>query len=223
MFSQVAWQILFSKFLCTFSNVTFCVLFLLCNLNWNVHLSLLEQISLPLSLSLFFHDWGGCLLLCKYLSMGSGAFGAPPSLFSLLQWSPRVWSCAYEFLPPPALLYLSPFYVHHSEGCIPTPCFLLPLPFFFLSLQRMGKLQALSNSKYISGTIGMPGHPPLPSYLHIFIWKCPSGAVLFLEKPHKLQGLVICCRGPCVMGCVVGLVVLHTSSLWPFPHCLVRM
>lgn len=100
-------------------------------------------------------------------------------------------------------------------------CFLLPLPFFFLSLQRMGKLQSLSNSKYISGTIGMPGHPPLPSYLHIFIWKCPSGAVLFLEKPHKLQGLVICCRGPCVMGCVVGSVVLHTSCLWPFPHCLV--
>lgn len=97
MFSQVAWQTLFSKFLCKFSNVTFCILFLLCNLNWNVHLSLLEQISLSLSLSLFFHDWGGCLLLCKYLSMGSGAFGAPPSLFSLLQWSPRVWSCAYEF------------------------------------------------------------------------------------------------------------------------------
>ncbi|RXN24708.1 proline-rich receptor kinase PERK2 [Labeo rohita] len=47
--------------------------------------------------------------------------------------------------------------------------------FIELSHQKTGKLQALSNSKHISGAFGMSGHPPLPFYLHIFISKCPIG------------------------------------------------
>ncbi len=158
--------------------------------------------------------------------MGSGAFGAPPSLSFL---SPAVWSCAYEFfLLRHCCICLR--FMHTTHRDVPTPFFLPPLPFLFLSLQKMGKLQALSNSTHISGAFGMSVHPSLPSYLRIFISKCPIGdascwlsAVLFLEKPQQLQGLVICCRGPRVLGCVIALVVVHASSLRPFSHCLVQV
>lgn len=120
--------------------------------------------------------------------------------------------------------------------CAPLRGMYPPCSFFFLFLFSSYPYRKWANSspcRIPSTSLGPLGCRATLHYLPTSIFSsrsvplgtCPLSlwlsAVLFLEKPHQLQGFVISCRGPRVLGCVIGSVVLYASSLRPFPHCLV--